>query len=254
MALALAGCLAAPAAPASDGVAPRTWRIDGCAFVIAVVPVDEAALAARLPEGFALAPSRLPALPGIPRGAVELDAYQCAGGAWFGRNATPLAYGSHYAAVAAPDALQQEGYDATFVKWDTLVADDAARASLALAGAPVHDGDALVTIDGARLTASLSFDDGTGFSLTGALQPPAAQGAPLPFMEFTPLAGGSALARWHARLHDARIGSGAGVVQLPEGSWVREMVGAPSAPVQLIAGTWNLDEADVAFPVAWPVS
>lgn len=246
----LAGCLAPadPGGPASSA-GPLAWAIADCAFVIAQVPVDGERLAARLPEGFALAEgSPLAALPAGPRAAISLDAYHCARGAWGATGHVDISYGSHYVGVAPPDALREDGYDAYFVKWDPLVADDAARAQLAAAGMAARDGEARVVITpasgGALVEGSLVLDDGSGFALRGVAGEQEAQGAPLPFIEFTPLAGGG-LARWHARLHDASIGSGAGVVELPEGSWVRELVGAPRASAMFIAGTWNLDEADV---------
>lgn len=241
----------APAAlPAEEG-GWFAWGIDSCAFVIAAVPVDEAALAARLPAGFGLAPGRLAPLPAGPRATVELDAYACEEGAWGNATLRGLAYGSHYASVILPDALRDPGYDAAFVKWDTLVADADARAALARAGAPAHGGDARVSIASPTVRAALAFDDGGGFALTGTLGAQRAQETPLPFVEYTPLAEGG-LARWHARLHDARIATGAGIVELPEGSWVRDLAGAPRVPVTFIAGAWSLDEADVAWPIAWP--
>ena len=248
--LALAGCAAPNLAPPTSAPSPiHPWGITHCAFVIAAVPVDEAKLAARLPKGFTLAPGRLSALPAGPRAAIELDAYRCASGVAFDGNLTDLAYGSHYAAVTPPDALKEKGYDAVFVKWDFLAPDAPRRAVFLQAGLPAHAGDATVDISQTgSVQATLTFADGGGFSVTGMIQPPQPAGAPLPFMEYTPLADGG-LARWHARLHDASIGSGAGVVQLAPGSWVRDVVGSDSAPATIIAGTWNLDEADVTFRV-----
>lgn len=248
IAIVLAGCAdPSPDAPAAPGAHDSlAWRLDGCAFVIVAVPVDAARLEAALPDGFALAPGRLAALPSGPSATIELDAYRCEIGAWGNATHARMSYGSSYTAVVPPDALREEGYDAYFVKWDPLVADPAARAMLVAAGMSARDGEASVGIAGARVSARVGLDDGSGFSFTGAMQQPGAPGAPLPFMEFTPIGENGALARWHARLHDAAIGSGAGVVEIAPG-WVRELVGAERSPATFIAGTWNVDEADVGL-------
>lgn len=241
-----AGCVAA--SPSASLPQTHPWGIAQCAFVIASVPVDEAKLAARLPPGFAPAPGALAA---ASRASLDLDAYQCEGGV--GLDGAPLqrvTYGSHYATVVAPAALRQAGYNATFVKWDFLAPDKSALARLRAAGFPAHDGSASVTLQGATVGGAVAFADGGGFTVMGTVQAPEPAAAPLPFMEFTPLGNGS-LAVWHARLHDAAIGSGAGVVTLAPG-WARDLVGTEQAPASLIAGTWNLDEADVTFPVTWP--
>lgn len=248
-ALVVAGC-ASPGPEAAGAPEPLPWGIEGCAFVIVAIPVDEAALAGRLPPGFALRPGRLGALPAGPRASIEVDAYRCTSARWGNATLEDASYGSYYAAVTPPEALREEGYDAVFVKWEALVADPATRAQLAASGLAAHGGDAQVSATGNAVTASLAFDDGGGFRFTGTVGPPQALAEPLPFVEFTPLAEGG-LARWHARLHDASIGQGAGVVELPAG-WVREIVGAERAPATFIAGTWNLDEADLTLPIAWP--
>lgn len=242
----LAGCLGAPAAPvepASGGT--LRWGIEDCAFVIVAVPVDEAALAALLPEGFRLRASALATLPAGPRATLELDAYRCTRGRWGNATSEDLSYGSFYAAVEPPEALREDGYEAYFVKWDPLVQDADARASMLAAGLRAHEGEAVVGGTGSSVTASLTLDDGSGFSLTGVVGVGDGTGDPLPFMEFTPLEGGD-LARWHARLHDAIIYPGTGVVELSPG-WVRDLVGEDRAPATFIAGTWNLDEADVGW-------
>lgn len=42
------------------------------------------------------------------------------------------------------------------------------------------------------------------------------------------------------------------IVTIGPGSVAAEIVGAGRHPVTFIAGEWNLDEADVTFPVRWP--
>ncbi|HLE95855.1 MAG TPA: hypothetical protein VI997_00660 [Candidatus Thermoplasmatota archaeon] len=260
---AAAGC-AVPADSPSDEVAdaaPPTahaWGLAECAYVIAVVPVDPARLAEHLPEGFAPAPSLLRVLPAGPRSSIELDAYHCASGvALDGAALADVSYGSYYTAVAAPEELEEDGYDAVFVKWDFLVPDETRRATLVAGGLPARGGSSAVAVTaapagGVFVEAVLALDDGGGFALRGVASAPDTQDEPLPFMEYTPLDRGG-LARWHARLHDATFASGEGVVEIAPG-WVRDVVGADRAPATFIAGDWNLDEADLAFPIEWPPS
>jgi hypothetical protein len=252
--LALAGCATPQPGPAPGAPATHPWGLSHCAFVIANVAADPAKLAARLPPGFRLANGTLSGLPAGARAEVALDAYRCETGIGFAGNLTDVSYGSHYASIVPPDALREKGYEAYFVKWDPLIPDAARRDALVAAGLSAHGGDAKVALadvpgGGSQVDATLRFDDGGGFRLVGTTGAATAQGAPLPFMEYTPLSHGG-LARWHARLHDARIASGQGVVEIST-PWVRDVVGADRAPATFIAGEWNLDEADVAWPVAW---
>lgn len=249
LALLVPGCLSPALDPDAAAVAPArdealTWALQRCTFVIVSIPADAGAVRARLPEGFTLRPGALDPL----RASLELDAYRCERGRWNGTWIDDMSYGSAYVPVTPPAALQEEGYEAAFVKWAPLVADDAARATMRAWGIDAREGDARVAIEGPLVTASLGLDDG-GFALTGTLAGATTPVEELHFVEFTPTAEGG-LARWHARLHDASYASGQGVVTLAPG-WIRDAVGSESAPATFIAGAWNVDEADVA-PLAIP--
>lgn len=236
-AFAVAGC-ASPAAEPDAQAGPTTWRwgIEGCSFTIAVAPVDDAALRPFLPPGFA------------SRGEVHFDAYVCDGATGpDGEALGPTQYGSVYVPVTVPKELEVEGYSAYFLKTDILVSDPGVRARYQGAGFPAHGGSAAASA-GPASTAALDMD-GTGFRLTGAAAPASPQGQPLPFIEYTVLADGS-LARWRARLHDASIASGQGLLEV-RGGWAEAVTG-PEVAASFIAGTWNLDQTTVEFPVAWP--
>ena len=242
--------------PAEAVARTLPWGVSGCAFAIVAIQVDEAELAARLPEAFALRPGGLPRLPAAPRASLELDVYACASGVGLNGTVEPIGYGSAYAAVDVPSALREDGYGAYFVKWDFLVPDADRRAVLVAGGLPARAGAAEVALpsaSGGPIEAELTLDGAWGFGLTGVVGALEPQGGPLPFMEYTPLAD-RGLARWHARLHDAEIGTGTGVVTLTPGSWVADLAGADTVPATFIAGVWNLDQADVTFPVAWPAA
>lgn len=251
-AAALAGCLATPAselASASDAADAGTfpWQIDRCDFVIAAVKAPAATLNPLLPPGFS-------AISTAGVGEIHFDAYRCEAVSWLGgATLADAGYASVYVPVVAPPALRESGYGNYFVKFDTLVADSSAQALLAAAGLPARAGDATVALAAApggssAVQASADLGD-VGFTILGAAAPGQAQGGTLPFIEHTPLETGG-LARWHATLHDAVIGPGAGVVELR--GWPAEALGVDRAPATLIAGTWNLDRADVAWPIAWP--
>lgn len=254
------GCASSPppfgAPPPGPTPAPATypWGISDCGFVIVSIPVDEDRLSARLPTGFELRPTALGNLPAGPRGTIELDAYTCRSGIGFNGSIPGVQYGSYYATVIPPGELREPDVRAYFVKWDFLVPDAERRGVFDNAGLPAHDGSGEVSIagPGGLVAASLVLADAGGFRFAGTIGPLEPQAAPLPFMEYTPLASGGALAQWHARLHDARIGEGTGEVELLAGSWLVDVVGASRVPATAIAGVWNLDEADVTFPVVWP--
>lgn len=251
--LVTAGCFASPVAQPAEGPtsagAPSggPWRIDSCAFVIAAVKVRAADLAPHLPSGFA-------AITQAGVAEIHFDAYRCGEVSWLG--AAPIAdagYGSVYVPVVAPTALREPGYGNYFVKYDTLVTDADAQSALEDAGLPARAGDAtveLTALAGGAFAIDASLDMGAvGFRVTGSGAAGQAQDGALPFVEYTPLAQGG-LARWHARLHDANIAPGAGVIEIR--GWPAVALGVDRAPATLIAGTWNLDQADVSYPIPWP--
>lgn len=247
--LAAAGCLDQAGGQAED-VRPHTlpWGLSDCSYVIAVMPVPSDRLQPLLPEGFTPLPSRN-GLPGD--GELHADAYHCAGGVGLdGRPLADVQYGSFYVPVEAPDELREEGYGAYFVKLDFIAPDGEHTDILAEAGLPAHSGRASATQTGATLwSAELAMETAGGFTFEGISGPATAQDGPLPFIEHSPLTSGG-LALWHARLHHASFSTGVGALLL-NGPMV-DVVGSNVVAVTFSAGAWNLDEADVTFPVAWP--
>lgn len=252
----LAGCASDASEPVTDAVAdgPTTheWGLVDCDFVIVRVPAAPEDLQPLLPPGFTPAVSGEAAFAGLPTAEFHLDAYECRHGVAF--DGSPIAfqkYGSFYVPVVPPEALREPGVDAYFVKLDTLQSDENTRAAFEAAGLPVHEGDAKVEPGIGVWTVELGMGGAGGFVLEeGVVGPASDQAAPLPFIEFTPVAGGG-LARWHARLHDATFREGLGLFT-PSPGLASEVAGPERRPVQFLAGTWNLDEADVTFPIAWP--
>jgi hypothetical protein len=245
LASAAAGCAAPEAAPAEAGPTLWRWGVEDCAFAIAVAPVSAADLQPYLPRGFMPRPSGGAA----PHEAeVHFDAYDCRGASGpDGEALGPTDYGSVYVPVLVPKELEVEGYSAYFLKTDILVPSTAVRARYQEAGFPAHAGTATLA-GGPAWSVALDME-GTGFSLDGAAGPASPQQAPLPFVEYTVLADGS-LARWTAQLHDASIASGQGLLEV-HGGWAEAVTGRQVA-ASFIAGTWNLDQTTVEFPVPWP--
>jgi hypothetical protein len=261
----LAGCASPPAPlPVEEPNAgtPKTttyaWGLSDCEFIIVRAQVPVKTAQALLPPGFAPAPSSL----AVGSGGAEfhMDVYDCAGGIDLdGHKRDDVAYASFYVPVIPPDELREDGYGAYFVKLDTLELDDDRREALLEAGFPIHGGQSHVTPDptGTTWDGFADLRDGTkgtgGFILRGATMAPTEPSGELPFVEYTPLAEGG-LARWHARLHDSEIAAGTGTVLVS--GFAAEVLGsrnpAEPIPVEFLAGTWNLDEADVTFPIAWP--
>ncbi len=257
----LAGCASTPTA---DGPAPLppleaeattlAWGLSDCSFVIASATVAASAVQGLLPDGFAPAPARS----GDPAEAeFHMDAYECEGGIDLdGSTREAVLYGSYYIPAVPPDELRVAGVDAYFVKLDTLELDDDRRETLQEAGFPIHGGQGHVTQTGPTWDGFLDLGGAGGsggFILRGTATDASAPSGELPFVEYTPLAEGG-LARWQARLHDSEIVAGSGfvlVTGLPS-QVLGSMNPAQPIPVEFIAGTWNLDQANVTFPIAWP--
>lgn len=260
LAAAAAGCLGD--APAEAGPRTYPWGLEECRYAIAVVPLPASTLQPLLPPGFTprrTLPPEAAALPGAPDAELHADAYQCAGATGLdGGRVQGASYGSFYVPVEAPAGVADPAYPAAFVKLDFLAWDPARAQVLQDGGLPAHRGVAAVVHEGARLTALLAFHEDAqgagdlgGFSLTGAFGPAEPQEGDLPFLEATPLDGdGGGLAVWHARLHDATFATGTGILRV-EGP-LRDVVGGEAVPVRFATGTWNLDQADVTFPIPWP--
>lgn len=246
---ATAGCLGEPAQEPQP-VAHYRWGLDGCQYVIAVMTLPRERLLPLLPEGFEPRPAQ-DSLPGAEMGELHADAYNCAKGtALDGGRLGDVDYGSFYVPVDPPAELREPGYEAYFVKLDFILADGLRAPMLKEAGLPVHGGEATVSSpDGVHWSAVLDMSTAGKFVVEGVAGPAQPQEAPLPFIEHSPLTGGG-LALWHARLHDATFATGIGTIQL-QGP-MAEVAGAPSLPVTFSAGTWNLDQADLTFPIAWP--
>lgn len=246
--LLVAGCAAPAGPPAGAGPWLGSWNALECTAVLVAIPVDADRLQAVLPEGFT--PAASPLLPlGLGPGQAEfhLDAYDCAED----QGDFPM-YGSFYAPVEPPEERRAEAPDLAghFVKWDTLVPEDAERAPFAAVGLPVHGGQAEVTLDAltGQVQARLHMAGAGGFALQGLAPGPEGGEATFSYVEFTPLANGTTgLATWwaHAR---ATGRSGAGQVDLEPGTWVADVIGASSAQAQFFAAAWSIESGNVTAP------
>lgn len=255
VALALAGCtapdVAAPdgAAPADGAPAQLAFGLSECRYVIAWAPVDEAKLRALLPEGFE--PGLNGVAPFVPVGApyVAMEAFRCAETLGPAGTLEDVPYGSYYTSAVPPSHLAWPGAEAHFVKWDTLVADASLREPLAAAGVPARAGDVAVPdaspAQGATVSSRLVLDGLGEAGFEGVVGQTFGTGEGFPFAEYTPTEGGG-VARWHAFATPGEtVGTGQGVLRLPAGSWVADLVGADTVPARFITGTWTFSDGGV---------
>lgn len=245
VALALAGCLASPdpsPATAADDVDVLPWGLHECRYLVAFLPVRADAVRPHLPEGFEPAPGLVPGA----SASLGVEAFSCAGGMGFGEDVAPMSYGSTFASVVPPEALAMD-VPFQYVKWDTLVPDDARRALLVARGFPARAG-AVTIEEGALTTATMDMVDVGAFTIQVAAGPEG-EGGEGAFAEFTP-GEGAALARWNATATNVTVASGRGVVTVPEGSIAADILGASTAPANVNVGTWSFVAGELRLRLA----
>lgn len=233
------------------------WGLSNCKVVVAVVPVDAAALSEHLPEGFdPVSAEDAFGLPPDPRGegAIGLETFACDSGVGLNATVEGLAYGAVFAPVEAPGDLSLPGADVVFYKWETLVPDDPRRERLSEQGLPVVDGSTDLSGLQQAPTGSHTFDvsltlGDASFSFTGA----AGQANEdfrdgIAFVEFQ--AADDGFAYW-ASLENAAEGanSGSGTVELAADHWTSEVVGQGSTQAYMVASTnVTFEQASIVLP------
>lgn len=225
---------------AADVVFP--WSLTDCAFAVAFVPADPAAVAAHIPSGFRLESD-----------ALGIEVFRCASGAGLNGSVDDIVYGSYFAAVSPPDDLALEGVDQYYYKWWVLVPDEERRDAFAALGMPVLDGTGSINADPLALgpvhgaTMDVASIGAHTFRFVAPEQEAGDGGGDEWFAEFTPLAdGGHAV--WRSLYTVARAGGGPGVVEVPAGSMAAEILGGTVARANINTGVWSFHDGDVTFP------
>lgn len=238
--------------PATSTLTVMPFGLNDCWFAVAIVPVNAADLAPYMPDGFV--PSEGNAIPpsvGGVQSFLGLETFDCADEG-LGDTAGRHAYASVFTGATPPPELANGTIDEYYVKWDTIVANEATRTSLADAGFPGTTGTVSLRVDSVgpvgRLSASVEFEGGGGFQLeaTGSL------GAPregFEYIEYAPSASGT-LAAWHSRTLDRDfVFPGSGVVTVEESSWYAELTGLGPIPTSIAFGRWSFEPGNITFPV-----
>lgn len=242
-----AGCVVE--GPSDGPAAPRVFASDlvDCDVAIGLIPVPAARLAPRMPSGWRPLQPEEAGLPDDPRGdaLLGIEVASCASG--YGGNVTDAPYGSYFTLVEPPEDFRDADARFHFLKWETLVADGAAREALQEAGAAAFEGSASF---GPRVPlaeafqATLEMDGAHLFRATGP-----APGDPslqrFRFVEWQPTRGG--FARWEATPVTDGLRVGGVTIEVPPG-FARDVAGGPRADGYAIVGRGSFTEATLTVP------
>jgi hypothetical protein len=206
------------------------------------VPVPSASGAPFLPKGFAPQPI------GVASGTTffGVEAFRCKSGSGLRDNVSDLAYASFWAAAIPPGSLTVKGVTQYYVKWDTLVPDDARRAVLAQAGFPARGGTAAVAMDAAGVvTATAHMERAGDITIQGVAAGSQANPA-ASFIEFTPV-GDGVVGAWGATSAPSTDAVGPGTVAVSAGSVAAKILGATTASGGLDVSTWTFHDGNVTL-------
>ena len=245
----LAGCALAPRddAPPEPLVLPTD--LSDCQVAVGLVPVPAARFAERMPRGWRALQTEDLGLPDDPRGdaVLGIQMARCASG--YGGNATDAPYASYFTPVEPPEGVGDAGARFHFLKWDTLVADPAVLDALRSAGAPALPG---AVAFGPRLPAAEAFQGSFDMNGTHVLRatgpvPSYPDLAEFSYVEHQPLAGGG-YAVWRAIATSDPLTVGGVTIDIPPGSYAREVAGGPRADGYVLVGRTSFTDATVTIP------
>lgn len=263
LATGLTGCLGSDGNPEGSGDPTEgpariqlPWGLSGCEVVVAIVPVDTQELNEQLPVQFhPVSAEEAFGLPPDPRGegAIGVETFACQQGVGLNATVEGLAYGAVFAPVEMRANISHPDADLLLYKWTALVPDDPRRERLRTAGLHVVDGSTdlsglQVTPTGHAFDVSLTLN-GSTFTFTGTTdQPNQAFREGLPFVEFQ--ATDARMALWSSLENSATDAtSGTGTLQLPQGHWTADVVGASTTQAYMVASTnVTFEEASIQLP------
>lgn len=204
------------------------WGLSGCQAAVVFFDVDSAAVQPHLPEGFAPRPIAQGMIGGGPNptqdGSFGIEMFTCDSGAGLNGTVEPMTYGSYFAFVDPPDALEED-VDFHFVKWDVLVPDEPRREFLQTYGLPARNGTAAfssfsLTQSAGSFEGTLSID-GNEHGFSGQAVAPGPD--PVSFVEF--MEGANSLVAWRTSVPMSAVGLGPGTVDVPSGTLAAEVLG-----------------------------
>jgi hypothetical protein len=239
--------------PLGDG-ATAPWSLDDCFFAYALAPVTAEALGDRIPPGFLLRPPVPVNLAGAAREATAVAAYMgfeidvCESGDGLSGGVAPMQYASAWVGAHPPLRMQDPASTGHFLVYDILVPDADRRAWLASAGAPVHDGGIVVTRTDVGFRAEWTLDGIGGFAMDVATSeaPPSTPFSGR-FTQFQPTSEGK-LVRWSTDWAATETWRGVATLEVPEGSWYADVLGATTLPAQSFHGAWSYTGGDIELP------
>jgi hypothetical protein len=234
-----------PAAPPATNLA-LPWTLTDCRALTAFFDVDSQKLQALLPPGFAPGP-RLRA----GQTTMGVDAFRCKSGAGANGTLQDIAYDSFWANAVPPKALQGD-VKLWYVKWDTLVADQEARALLLARNASVRAG----TVDivdaapapGSPVTGTMHLEGVGHVVITVGPAPPlpGGNGGALPFREYSPAGPeGKDVVTWQAVSTTDASQAAAGVVDVPAGSVPAKLYGDTRIPAQVSVRAFTFKDGSI---------
>ena len=247
----LGGCFAsAPSAPRSDGAMPSPvgaaasipWTLDSCKVAVISVPVPSASVAPFLPKGFA--PQPISAASATTFFGAE--AFRCKSGSGLRGNVTDLSYASFWATVIPPAKLATKGVTQYYVKWDTLVPDDARREALVAAGFPARSGSASVTIDATGAVTGQAHLEYAGDLTIQGVAAGSQPNAAATFVEFTPTLDGF-VGAWAATSAASTDALGPGTLTVAAGSVAAKILGGTTAAGGLDVSTWTFHDGNITL-------
>lgn len=262
----MAGCIGEenqtpPADPGTEDDrqdrSPQTvlpWGFSDCRWVVAAIPTQASGLSDHLPANFTpMTPEEmgLPPVPGADA-VMGLEGFECTQGQGLDGPVEGFVYSAYWSPVHPPEDHARDGAGLQFVKWQTVIDDDALRQRLSQAGVPAVEGN--VTMETfEQIPAGLVFDlSVTVGSETHSFQGTAGQEGSDEMKNFTArefTATEEGLVHWDTRVVSPNLVQGSGTVQMASGSLPAEIVGQEQAQAFFIAGTQaSFTEASILLP------
>lgn len=234
--------------------AEMPWELLGCEFAVAFVVVDTAKVQALVPDGFTV---RSPALnfadvrPPADRSLLGVEAETCEQGTSVDGLVDNMDYASIWVGVVPPEDLRVQGFaGGYFVNFDPLIPDEPRRALFDQAGVPAHGGQVAFETDPVEgvFEASWTLDGLGDLSIQAATldDPTASPGGA--FVQWTEATDGD-LAQWQIDWQMHTFFQGPGIVEVPGGTWLAELVGSETVPAPVVYyGTWDYTDGEILLP------